>query len=271
MISSLSLSDFGTHDESRYPELWEGCVGAWAPCLGPTGLRLHDLSRYRNWGTLTNMNAATDWVVSGGRYALDFDGSNDLVNCGNAASVTGPLTVEVWCRRTGAVAPNSSGLAGRYVGNPTADRQYLLYISVTDSSYNFIVSSNGTSVVNLAASATSVLNTLDHVVGVYVPSQRLEIFVNGRSVGLTTTSVPSSLFSSAAPFRLATQFFSTDDSRTAFNGQIFQTTVWNRYLNSNEIKTLSTRIGIAYERRKRRSVYVPRTSSLRRKILTGQV
>ena len=83
MTRLASWQDYGTHDESAYPELWSGCVGAWAPCLGPTGTRLHDLSRYRNWGTLTNMDAATDWVVSGGRYALDFDGSNDYVSAGN--------------------------------------------------------------------------------------------------------------------------------------------------------------------------------------------
>ena len=73
---------FATHDESEYPHLWRGVVGAWAPCLGPSGTRLHDHSGRANWGTLTNMDAATDWVVDGGQYALDFDGSNDYVDCG---------------------------------------------------------------------------------------------------------------------------------------------------------------------------------------------
>ncbi|MGV2337667.1 MAG UNVERIFIED_CONTAM: hypothetical protein LVR18_27485 [Planctomycetaceae bacterium] len=36
-MTKPSLSDYGTHDESAYPELWDGVVGAWAPCLGPTG------------------------------------------------------------------------------------------------------------------------------------------------------------------------------------------------------------------------------------------
>jgi len=71
------LSRFATHENSAYPQLWRGCVGAWCPSLGPSGARLHDYSRRNNWGTLTNMDPATDWVVSGGQYALDFDGSND--------------------------------------------------------------------------------------------------------------------------------------------------------------------------------------------------
>jgi hypothetical protein len=47
--------------QAIWPELWRGCVGAWNPGLGPTGLRLYDWSPYRNHGTLTNMDAGTDW------------------------------------------------------------------------------------------------------------------------------------------------------------------------------------------------------------------
>ena len=90
-----SLADYGTHDESAFPELWEGVVGAWAPCLGPTGLRLHDFSRRQNWGMLTNMDAATDWVVDSGQYAVDLDGSNDVVNLQTDA--TGSLVDFSYC------------------------------------------------------------------------------------------------------------------------------------------------------------------------------
>jgi hypothetical protein len=70
-------SRWNTHARSRYPGLWDGCVGAWCPSLGVSGARLFDASRLNNWATLTNMDPATDWVVSGGGYSLDFDGSND--------------------------------------------------------------------------------------------------------------------------------------------------------------------------------------------------
>jgi hypothetical protein len=45
------------------------------------GLSCNDSSIYRNHGTLTNMDPATDWVWSPilGRWALDFDGSNDYI------------------------------------------------------------------------------------------------------------------------------------------------------------------------------------------------
>lgn len=91
------LSRFATYDNSAYPGLWQGCVGAWAPCLGPSGARLHDYSRRMNWGTLTNMDLPTDWAVRSGAYSLDFDGANDVVvTTSRYAPGTGPLSVSCW-------------------------------------------------------------------------------------------------------------------------------------------------------------------------------
>jgi hypothetical protein len=60
------------------------------------GTRLWELSGRQNWGTLTNM-ANDDWVISGGKYALDFDNSNDQVSIPSIASIrSGPLAVSLW-------------------------------------------------------------------------------------------------------------------------------------------------------------------------------
>jgi len=67
---------------SAYPRLWKGLIGAWSPNLGPTGLTLFDQSINKNNGTLTNMDAVTDWIVDERGYALDFDGTNDYINVG---------------------------------------------------------------------------------------------------------------------------------------------------------------------------------------------
>ncbi len=65
--------------EAMFPRLFPD-AGWWCPSLNPAmgGTRLWDLSGRQNWGTLTNM-ANDDWVVSGGKGALDFDGANDVV------------------------------------------------------------------------------------------------------------------------------------------------------------------------------------------------
>jgi len=65
--------------ESENPKLWDGLVGAWMPSLGVTGETLRDVSGNGNHGTLTNMDAATDWVGTSKGLALDFDGGDDEV------------------------------------------------------------------------------------------------------------------------------------------------------------------------------------------------
>ena len=84
--------------ESENPGSWLGLVGAWAPALGPTGSTLRDVSGNNNHGTLTDMDPATDWVISGNPrlpgWALDFDGSNDYIDIPsfNVANIT----IEAW-------------------------------------------------------------------------------------------------------------------------------------------------------------------------------
>ena len=63
----------------RHQSLWHGCVGAWCPSQAHSGATLIDYSNRNNHGALTNMDPATDWVTSGGGWALDFDGNNDTV------------------------------------------------------------------------------------------------------------------------------------------------------------------------------------------------
>lgn len=65
--------------ESKHPALWRGLVGAWNPALGVTGNTLHDISTFKNHGTLINMDPATDWVIGQNGYALDLDGDNDSI------------------------------------------------------------------------------------------------------------------------------------------------------------------------------------------------
>jgi len=65
---------------SANPNLLDGLVGAWIPAFGPTGGTLFDVSGRGNHGTLTNMDAATDWVMTEKGWALDFDGDNDIIN-----------------------------------------------------------------------------------------------------------------------------------------------------------------------------------------------
>ena len=81
--------------------LTDGIIGCWSPSIRGSGYLLPDLAR-GNHGTLTNMDAGTDWPgatvrgVSG--RVVDYDGTNDFVNCGTNLNpaLTGPLTISFW-------------------------------------------------------------------------------------------------------------------------------------------------------------------------------
>ena len=95
-----------------YPELWRGCVGAWAPCLGPTGLTLLDWSGRGNHGTAST-TAAAIWQANQGKYAARSDATYfDIVSgLDKFAFIQNTLrfTISYWQRidslsaRTGAI------------------------------------------------------------------------------------------------------------------------------------------------------------------------
>lgn len=76
-------------------------IAVWCPSRDDAGngtTTLNDLVG-SNHGTLTNMDAATDWVAdtgAGGIRALDFDGANDQVRAGSTGLPTGDFTVSLW-------------------------------------------------------------------------------------------------------------------------------------------------------------------------------
>lgn len=81
--------------------LSDGLVGYWSAWQGSSGYRLLDRTRYANHGTLTNMDAGTDWVgatVQGrSGFALDFDNTNDVVSVPHLSYLdAGEHTISFW-------------------------------------------------------------------------------------------------------------------------------------------------------------------------------
>jgi hypothetical protein len=83
--------------------LADGLVGYWSPWLGSSGYRLLDRTRYANHGTLTNMDAGTDWVgatVRGRSGSVLNIQDSQWADCGLAPGLnfTGPFAVAAWVR-----------------------------------------------------------------------------------------------------------------------------------------------------------------------------
>ncbi|MCK5615553.1 LamG domain-containing protein [Candidatus Pacearchaeota archaeon] len=77
--------------------LAQGLVACWLLNEGGGG-QVYDLSGYDNHGTLTNMDAKTDWVPGKFGKALDFDGINDcIVVSANYKKYT-PYYISFWIK-----------------------------------------------------------------------------------------------------------------------------------------------------------------------------
>lgn len=88
-------------NDSLFPNLWDGLVGAWCPSMGKQGSTLFDFSPYKNHGSLTNMDAATDYVPGKFGTALNYDGSDDNLDIGHILQIddaSQDLTFAFWMR-----------------------------------------------------------------------------------------------------------------------------------------------------------------------------
>jgi len=236
---------YGTYDESAHPDLWDGVVGYWAPCLGPTGLRLYDVSRYGNWGTLTNMDAASDWVVQDGLSALNFTAS-DNVNCGDRTiwDFTGPFSAFVW-GRWGSQSTDAAPIAKVSVSNGYTG-WVLLFTSTGNSPCAAFWNS-----ATRASGSTGVCDNTIRCVGISWTGAVAQVWVNGKLDGsANTTTSPN-----AAGVDLFIGQYGFISNRTA-QGQYFSAAVMNRALSANEWRQLyEIGPGGMLQRRRRRRVY----------------
>ena len=247
-MTKPSWQDFATHDESAYLELWEGVIGAWAPCLGPTGSRLHDHSRRSNWGTLTNMDNATDWVVSGGQYALDiFD--DQYVDAGTLQGepLSGPFSMSCWVRNM-----TSSGVDFAPFGKITSDDGYqgvMLYCTGSTSS----LAAYWRGGLRATGATTVTSRTTWTLLGICWTGAQAQVIVDGRIDGTGSTATAPA--AGASPLSIGRYPFFQNRS---MRGQVDDFTVWRRCLSPSEWRQLyQLGRGGMYQRRRRRAVYLP--------------
>ena len=266
MLSASYHTGFAPRDGyPAYPELWRGCVGAWAPCLGPTGLTLRDWSGRQNHGTLTNMVPGDDWVVSGGRYALDFDGINDRVAVGTLSDfATNSQTISAWIN-PGSVSNPDKAIVSQIDASGGVGRAF----RQTNQQLQWTVASTLTSF-RVWATSNTLTTGWQHVAlsynGVNTPT------ITRNAIQQTVTLVLSSGSPSLPSAQAMSIGYDGGFIQTLYNflGFIDDVRIYNRELSSNEIRILATRRGIAYEMY-RPTYYTPPFSARRRKILTGQV
>jgi Concanavalin A-like lectin/glucanases superfamily len=198
----------------------QNLVGWWCPSVGSTGFRLLDRSGRNNHGTLTNMDPATDWVISGGKGALDFDGFNDHV-AGMGNMVTTPnRSVSIWFQSTSTTAAekwlfgSNSGSTGTAFG--ILQISGIVYVTQFGDSMNSTVSySDG---------------NWHQCVATHVGSS-WTLYLDGRSITtktMTTNPTSSVINLGRNPF----------GGVNPFPGQLDDVRLYNRALTAGEVRRL---------------------------------
>ena len=234
-----------------FPELWRGCVVAWAAGLGPTGNILRDWSGYKNNGTLTNMVPGDDWLVSQDRYALDFNGGGDRVSVTSSAAFAHGTNDFAYC-------------IWMYPRQITSNNRVF---SFTDDQLNIDLGIFGSGSISYYNGSVSTASSA----GV-VAANRWQHMTMMRSAGVVR------VFINAAEVITHANVVSVSGSRTFhlggfpsqnFNGLFDTTMIYSRALTLNEIRLLSSRRGIANELAQRRRSALVAGFNRRRRLLVG--
>ena len=231
----------------------QSIIGRWVPSAGATGLTLVDRSPCRRNGALVNMDPATDWVVSGGKVALDFDNSNDQVSVPSIASIrSGPFTVSLWY----------------YPFSVSGINQ--IFAQWSFSGFGSIAFRNGTSLAwqvgnRVTTGAVFTANAWHHIVCFRQADGTLRAMVNGV---LDSGSMPAANQSSTEPFLLGGPVVGAGTG--AGNCQMDDIILFGDCITFGEAREIYRRgrgAGLFDERR--RPIRSAVTTNRRRRLLTG--
>ena len=245
-----------------HPELWRGCVGAWNPGLGNTGLSLRDWSGNQNNGTLTNFaltGSTSNWVPSKGGYALAFDGTNDWVSA-VGPTLLSEISITVWAK---SISTASQNMVTRRLKAVFDDLNYVFAIDSTKFVFAFTAASNNYHVWTSTGTASS-LGVLDgnwhllSAVFTYGTGSSLEIRVDGKApiAGSWTSGTGNAthLNNPSETFAIGKELYSPSNF---WNGQLGEMRIYNRRITPNVNTLLASRHGIAYERAPRKFYSLP--------------
>jgi len=247
-----------------YPSLWRGCVGAWAPCIGPTGLTLRDWSGYSGHGVLTN---GPTWQTSHGSYSISFDGTDDNVVSltGKTLSKTPGLSISQWIYR------NALTQKGSFfkIGSIAANTGYGLSVGAVANSdsggdtFNFLFEG-----VAYASCGVTLEATRWYHIALTITGNTAKAYLNGVLVATNT----SYTLLDPANATLYIGGYTVASINRYMTGLSDDIRAYQRVLSDNEIRLLATRRGIAYEMApRRRSQAQVTVAPLRYNLFSGSI
>jgi len=223
----LTLYEVGS--DLFIPSPHSGLVGYWTFDEG-TGTIAYDLSGYGNNGSLYNFNwtATSGWTTGKISGALNFDGVDDRVDCGNGTSlnIANGITIEAW------VNTNSYGSYKKILikGN---NINFAFALSQGPSPYEtyFIVQNSGGSKGSAIYNQNLPVGQWVHLVGTY-DNYNVKLYWNGLKVA--SASLSGNINSNNESVNISGYAAGTE----IFNGLIDEVHIYNRALSDAEIQAI---------------------------------
>jgi hypothetical protein len=240
-----------------YPSLWKGCVGAWNPGLGPTGSVLYDNSANKNNVNFSSGLSSTVWQKQSGSSVIDYVGTTSQTFNTNRLINNAAVTVSLWISRNG----SGGGLYAMPIGlTSTGQDGWRFWQSSTEGQYYWSINSYNT-VGHLITLPILTDRKFTHWVGMF-DGTKSSAYVDGLFIEEKTPGVSLS-------WTGATGAIYNRSGWSAFSGSLTDVQIYNRALSPDEIRTLATRRGIAYEMAPRRRSSVQVTTNRLRRALIG--
>jgi len=221
---------------------------------------LLDRSGRGNHGTLTNMEPASDWVVSGGRGALDFDGTNDRVSVTTISLSTLDFAISCWAQQSGAAA------IGMPIGNTGMTNSYIWF-----RSGNYLRFQIPTG--NVEFSSVTTFTALRHYCIFSTPVSAavssINLFIDGVAIGAPTLA--------AGAFTINSIGDGYSGSAFPFPGLIDDVTIWGVGITASEAREIYRRgrgygIGASPHRSRRAAAgFKPYWANRRSQLIGGGV
>ena len=162
-------------------------------------------------------------------YALDFDGTDDYINCGNDSSlVPSSLTISLWFKTSGSASAIPRLLNKSYGGSPYDS----YFIRINNGVLNFKIGVSSASV-QIAGTTNVVDGNWHNVIGTYDGSQ-LKLYLDGNSeatpVSETRAIIENTSYNLTLGCELGAYGFSW-----AFTGSMSNASLWNTALTSAQV------------------------------------
>ena len=208
----------------------KGLVGYW-PFWENSGNKVFDLSGLGNHGTFGAGAAAPTWKPGRTGPALNFDGADDYVDCGDF-DIDGNGTIVAWIYPTSVTGNNAILMKCNYIGvSEYTDLSMYIY-----NGYLRVFIGDGTNY-QVAESLLTISTNVWQFVAITVDGTTIKYYVDSATDSDSQTKTPAGNAYKYSVGKLgeyggATNFY--------FNGTIDEVRIYNRALSASEIWQLYT-------------------------------